>query len=1185
MLKIFRQAFGLPVLAPGILVLLIGVAGGTANLAHGQVLYGSLVGNVTDPNGAVVPGAAVTATDQNTGVAKTTTSNQAGTYQFIDLQSGTYTVKVVMGGFKTYERREVPVELNNTTRADVALEVGSIEQSVTITAEAPNLQTDRAETHSDVTTMELENLPVPLGRNYQQLYRTLPGFSPPFNSHSVPTNPSRSLEFHVNGTSDDQNNTRIDGVSSTTVQLPHIVSYIPALESIQEVNVVTSSYDAEQGLAGGSAINVQIKSGTNEVHGSAFEYHSNQHLKAWPESVPAGQSEKPKLVYNQFGGTVGGPIKKDKLFYFVSYEGSYDHRNVQRKVTVPTDAMKAGDFSEFLDSGIIVYNPYTDASGTTLADPSQRLPMTAPGDPRCNTASNPTCENIIPVSLLNTPSAQIAQKINSLFPEPNLPGVKNNYFASGGFAFNRNTIDSKINWNVSNKMNVFGRFSFLHYTDFTPTVFGTVMQGRPIGGSSNPGNGHGNTYSSTFGGTYTFTPTFILDAYFGFTHQGTNSEQQGLGKNIGLDVLGIPGTNGTRKFESGWPEFEFNSANDFATAGNDTNFMPYYRQDPQYQYVVNLNWIHGKHNVRFGGDIYRQGLNQTQAEWIGGGSFYGSQGGFGFGQQITGLCQDPPDCTTSSSTNRANTYASFLLGLPDQASKSVQFPDEYHIRSMLYSAYIRDRWNVTPNLTLSYGLRWEYFPYPTRTDRGLERYGPTTNTVLICGMGQVPGGCGTEISKKRFSPRLGVAWRATNTFVIRAGYGMTNDPYEGLELMRNNYPIMEPFGIQTPNGFTPATTLATGLRPIPAPVIPSSGILPLPLDVGFEGQPKNLQRGYIQSWNVTLQKELGWGFTGQAGYVATRSVRQLGFIDINASQIPFTNRTTQPLLQQWGRTAATTFLEPLGTGQYNSLQASLQRRFAAGLMMNVNYTWGKSINLVDASSGTPNIQSQYYLNLNRAPTGFDLTHNLAITNVWDLPFGRGQRWGGDKGAVTYIISGWQLNNVISVYSGAPFSVWGDCNAAWPGNSPTMSNVFGTPNKIGSKGESSFWYDPFAFGETYDPNNPGNCLTGSLGNSGFNNLRGPGIFNWDAGVFRDFAIKERLHIQFRAEAFNLTNTPHFCTNAIDNYLGDANAFDPKTGRVTDPGSFMTLNGGINGNCDLAREGIDERQFRLGLRIQF
>ena len=218
-------------------------------------------------------------------------------------------------------------------------------------------------------------------------------------------------------------------------------------------------------------------------------------------------------------------------------------------------------------------------------------------------------------------------------------------------------------------------------------------------------------------------------------------------------------------------------------------------------------------------------------------------------------------------------------------------------------------------------------------------------------MGSVPGDCGVEISKKRFSPRLGVAWRATDTFVVRAGYGLTNDPYEGLELLRNNYPIMDPYGLQTPNAFTPATTLANGIPAIPPVPSLGNGVIDLPLNVGFEGQPKNLHRGYIQSWNLTVEKQLGGGFTGQVGYVATRSTRQLGFIDINAGEIPFTNTTTQPLLQQWGRTAATTFLEPLGNGIYNSLQASLRRRFSKGLMLNVNYTYGKAINLTDASSG------------------------------------------------------------------------------------------------------------------------------------------------------------------------------------------------------------------------------------------
>ena len=1140
-----------------------------------QVLYGSIVGNITDPNGAVIPAAAITATNQETGVAKTTTSDASGSYQFVDLQPGTYTLKVAVSGFKTLERRDNPVALNNTTRTDVTLEVGSMEQSVTITGEAPVLQTDRAEVRTDVTTKELENLPVPIGRNYQQLYRALPGFSPPVNSHSVPTNPSRALEFNVNGTSDDQNNTRIDGVSSTHVQLPHVNAYVPALESIQEVNVVTNSFDAEQGLAGGAAINVQIKSGTNQMHGSLFEYHSNQHLKAWPESVPAGQSEKPKLVYNQYGGTIGGPIKKDKLFYFASYEGSYDHRNVQRKVTVPSDAMKAGDFSQFLPD-IIIYNPYTDASGTAVADPSKRLPMTAPGDPRCNTATNPSCMNIIPQSLLNTPSGQIAQKIIGLWPEPNLPGLSNNYFASGGFGFDRHTLDTKINWNVNPKLNMFGRFSFLHYSDFTPTVFGPQLIGRPIGGSSNSGHGHGETYSTTVGGTYTFAPNFVMDAYFGFTRQGTASEQADTGKNVGLDVLGIPGTNGTRKFESGFPEMDFNGCCEFATIGIDNNFMPYYRHDPQYQYVVNLNWIKGKHNIRFGGDFYRQGLNQTQAEWIGGG-IYGSQGGFDFGRDTTALCLDPPACSTGTSTNRANSFASFLLGLPDSASKTFQVPAVYTIRANAYSAYIRDRWNVTPTLTLNYGVRWEYFGYPTRTDRGSERYDPDTNKVLICGMGSVPDGCGTEISKKRFSPRLGVAWRPMSTFVIRAGYGMTVDPYEATELQRNNFPVMVPFKIPTANSFVWPTTLAQGLPPIATPTL-GNGIIDIPTDVAFEGQPKKLDRGYIQSWNLTLQKEIGLGFTAQVGYVATRSIRQLGFVDINAAQIPYTSNNTRPLYQKFGRTAQTVFMEPLGTGHYDSLQASLQRRFTRGLMFQANYTYGHAINFVDNSDYTPSIQSFAYMNMNRASTGFDRRHNLAITNVWEVPLGKGQRWLADKGALSAIISGWQVNNVVSMYTGTPFNVWGDCGASWPGNTPTMIDVVGNPKKIAST--SGFWYDPFAFAETFDSNNPGSCRAGALGNSGYNNLRAPGVFNWDFGLFRDFAFKERIHIQFRAEAFNFTNTPHWA--GPDNYIGDANSIDQKTGRVTDPGGFMTLNNGMN---DLAREGIDERQFRIGLRISF
>jgi hypothetical protein len=249
-------------------------------------------------------------------------------------------------------------------------------------------------------------------------------------------------------------------------------------------------------------------------------------------------------------------------------------------------------------------------------------------------------------------------------------------------------------------------------------------------------------------------------------------------------------------------------------------------------------------------------------------------------------------------------------------------------------------------------------------------------------------------------------------------------------------------------------------------------------------------------------------------------------------------------------------------------------------MLNVNYTWSKAINFVANSADTPSIQSFAYMNLNRSVTGFDRTHNLQITGIWDLPFGRGRRWAPSNGVLNQIVSGWQVNNIFNIMSGLPFNVTGDCGASWPSNSPTMVDIVGTPKKIGSS--SGYWYDPTAFAQTYDPSNPGSCQPGRLGSSGFNNLRGPGVFNWDFSVFREFAITERVHLQFRVESFNFTNTPHFALP--DSSLGDANSFDPKTGRVIDAGSFMTIQGG-DGVTDLAREGIDERQFRFGLRLSF
>jgi hypothetical protein len=649
-----------------------------------------------------------------------------------------------------------------------------------------------------------------------------------------------------------------------------------------------------------------------------------------------------------------------------------------------------------------------------------------------------------------------------------------------------------------------------------------------------------------------------MDAHFGWARQGTNSEQPGLGQNIGREVLGIPGTNGTRQFESGWPTFEFE---DFNTIGVNENYMPYYRHDPQSQYVVNFNWIKGKHDLRFGGDIYHQALNQTQAEFITGG--FGAQGGFGFDRGITERCEtvnpETGNCDETSSGSRYNSVAAFLIGQASRAGRTLQVPDEYHVNASLYSTYVRDRWTPTDKLTINVGTRFEYFPVPTRPDRGIEFYDPDTGKVLLCGVGSNPKDCGIDIGGARFSPRLGLAYRFSDKWVARAGYGLTNDPYYGMELIRANYPLLIQVKLESPDGLTPVTTLSKGIPAVQVPAV-GDGVLDIPSDYAWQGYPKKLDRGYIQSWNLTVQRELPWGFTGQVGYVATRTTRQLGLLDINAGQVIGAGDDGRPLFTKFGRTASTVLLQPVGDGKYDSLQLQLQRRFLNGLSLGVNYTLGRAKSPNENSSllvGDHGVQALAYMDRNLAYTSTDRRHNLGITNVWQIPVGPDRRWLNDGGVLSQILGGWQVNNLISIMSGPPFSVLADDTSLnLPGSTQTADQVK-EAQKLGGVGRDTPYYDPTAFAEV---------TAARFGNTGFNILRGPGLFNWDFGLTREFAMSGSFRLQVRVESYNFTNTPHLALP--DNNVGDGS-------------DFMT----ITSVQDLAREGIDERQFRLGVRIVF
>ena len=1094
-----------------------------ASSLHAQVLYGSIVGNVKDSTGSAVPGASVTATHTETKATRETTTDGIGAYRFSTVQTGTYTIVVSLTGFRSFTRTDVPVTLNSVTRVDASLGIGQLQESVTVSAETPVLQTDRAEVRQELGSRELRDLPVPVGRNYQELFRTLPGFTPPGDAHSIPSNPSRALVFNVNGASRSSNNTRIDGVSSQNIWLPHVTAYVPALESIETVNVVTNNFDAEQGLAGGSAISVQIKSGTNTLRGSAFEYHNNERLRARNYFDPPGTS-KGRFRFNQYGGTLGGPIVRDHLFFFGSYEGTRRNENVSRTMSVPTAAVRRGDFS---NTGTAVYDPSTgnpDGTGRTAF----------PG-------------NVIPAERISP----VAQKIIPHIPEPNLPGEFNNYFVQAPFDFNRWTIDTKVNWNASSRLQVFGRYSQLDFWQDNKTVFGAQLQGNPSAGG-NPGIGWGDTYNFSAGANYTLGSNVVMDGHFGWVRMDSNVAQTDINENKGLDWLGIPGTNGPNSYEGGMPVFDLDGYSDYGTT---EAYMPYYRSDDQYQMVANVNWLKGRHNIRFGSDIYYTTLNHIQPEISGGA---GARGRFEFDGGPTQLRGGP------SGTN-FNSWASFMLGLPIEVGRLKLDTAPYTTRSWQYSLYVRDQWQITPRMTLSFGTRWEYFPIPTRADRGLERYNLETNMMEIGGVGSIPKDLGVSVSKTMFAPRLGVSYRLTDTSVLRGGFGITNDPYSLARPMRTNHPILLNLIEEAEHSYTWVRPVEQGISPVPD-VDLGNGIIPIPSEVTAVTLPDKFERGRVESWNIAYEQELKWGLVGEAAYVATRQVNQLGIREQNWSPIGGGSAGRQ-LNQQFGRTAATLLIAPIGNTLYNSLQTRLSRRFQNGFQVSVNYTLQRSEGIAGApnSDNQPRVRIPHLYHLNQALSDFDRTHNLHIRSVAELPFGTGRRWLNNGGVLSAIVGGWQINNLLSFYSGTPFTVTSSGSSLnSPGNTQMADQIKDDVEIFGGVGRGNPYFDPLAFAPVTEER---------FGNAGFNTLRGPGVAQWDVGLFRQINVGQRANVQLRLEAFNVTNRPHFSNPGTNR----------SSLRLNPDGTIRDLNGytEITGTTGLH----SERQLRVGIRLGF
>jgi Carboxypeptidase regulatory-like domain len=1119
---------------PAILGVVVLASLAAAPAATAQILYGTIVGIVRDTSGAVIPGATVTIVNVDTNLTREATTNADGAYSVINLLPGPYSVKFALSGFREVARNNVPVTIGEISRVDVSLEVGTVSESVLVVGESPLLQTDKADVRTELPSAAITNMPLNRFRNFQALINLAPGTTPMAFGNAETDTPARSLATNINGQPNTQNSTRTDGATNMNIWLPNHLMYVSPAETIESVNISTSSFDAEQGMAGGAAVTVITKSGTNNLRGSAIEYFNNQNLNAKPYFFGVGAApDQLPVRTNNYGATLGGPIKRDKLFFFGSFEGYKRQQSLFTFFTVPDPALRAGDFSKaFNTNGSLqaIYNPFT-------------------GNPD-GTGRQPFANNQIPASLINP----ISLKILQMFPLPNIQGIgaggfTNNYQRQEDRTVDRNNYDAKINWNRTSANQVWFKFSHMHaLVDDLSNYLGVPT----VSGSG----GNTKVWQFTSGQTWTLKPTLLWDATFGFSRQ----KQDVLGPdfnagNFGLETLGIPGTNGQGNGDqryAGYPEFRFGGTTSgfFSQLGNRDGWNPIFRDERTYSLATNVTKIAGRHDLRGGYFLNFLYLDHWQPETD------NPRGRFTFNGGTTALRGG------AQANNFYNAYASFLLGLVGQASKSVQ-NELMTAREWQHALYFRDRWTPTADLTLDLGLRWEFYPIMHRADgRGLDRLDLSTLDVIVAGRGGNPQTNGMSPGLDNFAPRVGGTYRINDRTVFRTGYGLTYNAQGWARAVRgdNDYPVTISSTFLNNEPFAYYGTLNQGIPTILSPNL-ATGRIPLDRAAG-EWTPEidNIDRGYIQTWNVSVERQIALRMTVDVAYVGAKGTGGYGAVDINAPTVLGSGNDGRPYASLGRFIAINSWGDRLRT-QYNSLQIAVNKPLTRGFMLKGAYTLAKAMNESDNDGrATLNFNTPSELYRNWAPAGFDRRHNLQLGFVYQLP------WQSDNGYGSIgraLASDWQLNGVFAAFSGNPFTMIAsgttlntpsnDAGGTGGANLADQIGSYTITNNIGAAGP---WFDTTAFAQPVGVR---------FGNTGRNQFYGPGGNNLDLSVFRIFPVG-RQRLEARVEIGNVFNTGVFAN---------------PNGNVTS-GTFGQITAVANNN---GASFYPERQVRLGLRFTF
>ena len=1087
----------------GVLVGIVLVILGGATWATAQVASGNIVGAVRDASGAVVVDASVMVRNTETGITRQVTTNHEGGYVVTLLQPGTYTVTVEREGFKKAVQSPFKLDVNQTARVDITLAVGSRTESVEVSAAEPLVESQSSSVGQVLEGSRVHALPLN-GRNFVELSYLTPGVnsgpSGIVQQGGIPENERGNGAIQANGLTATNNNFLLNGFDNNEQQIGFEVIQ-PSIDAIQEFKVQTNNFGADIGR-GGAVVNVVLKSGSNQFHGSAFEFLRNSAMDAKnyfdDPTLPI-----PAFKQNQFGGTFGGPIIRNRTFFFGDYQGTRIRQSQTNLSIVPSMAERSGNFSDLLTGQI---NPATGFDYGQIFDPLTTDPVTL--------QRQPFTENIIPLSHLDA----AALNIINLYPAPNRPNQAFNFLYNPVLSNNQDSFDIRVDHQLTPKDSFFGTFSYGNVSNTRPDPFPGLA-----GGGTFSGQVKNLARSAGLSDVHTFSSNKINEIKLGYTRYVVEAIPNFAGQNIS-GQMGIPGIfdPGNPQATGGLPFIGFTTV----SALGSTDWFPEFLRENNYQLIDSFTLVRGRHFFKVGGDLKRRqhGFFQTQ----------NSRGDFYF---------DPLMTENLGDGSGGSDVASFLLGYPSSAFRDGE-KGTFGMRWWEFSGYFMDDFRLSSRLTLNLGLRYDLFTPMVEQHNRLANFDFATGQFVAPSMPGVSRSGSVVTDKNNFAPRFGFAWTPwDDKTVVRGGFGVFYDiqaDQNDAELAYNPTGLFFSQNITANPANIPTTRLSTGL---PTPVYPTlqdpSGRASAALF--------NNRTPYIEEWNLNFQRSLSSTAVLQVAYVGTHGVKLSTLSNLNQPMMPLdsnfsdaTGNLGRPYFNTVPNIGPVRTMQNQAGSISHGLQVKFEKRFARDWSMLSAYTWQHTIGQVTEDEWEEP-QNTYNRKAERGNNPPDFRHQFTSAWSYDLPFGPGKKYLAGQGSSRWLVGGWQLNGIIAMYSGQAFTPVLSFDPTNTGSGGARPDIIGNPSNFSNAMSAGCpsnqqtilcWYNPAAF--AIPPVAPGQTFATLFGNASRGMLRGPAQYNVDFSVFKNFQIKENQNVQLRGEAFNLFNTPEFGLpyNAVD-----------------------------------------------------